>query len=60
MKYALAGYTLTDTVRETQSAILLRGTRQADRARVVVKLLRAEHPTGAQIARLRHEHALLS
>jgi predicted ATPase/serine phosphatase RsbU (regulator of sigma subunit) len=57
---ALAGYTLTETIRETQSASLLRGVRDADRARVVVKLLRAEHPTSAQTARLRHEHALLS
>ena len=60
MNLALAGYTLTATVRETQSATLLRGVRESDGARVVVKLLRAEHPTGAQMARLRHEHALLS
>jgi predicted ATPase len=60
VKQALAGYTLTTTVRETQSASLLRGTRDADGTRVVLKLLRAEHPTGAQVARLRHEHALLS
>src|SRR5262245_7767049 len=57
---ALAGYTLADIVRETQSTSLLRGTRNADGARVVVKLLRAEHPTPAQVARLRHEHALLA
>jgi len=60
VKLALAGYTLTETVRETSSASLLRGLRDLDRLPVVVKLLRAEHPTGAQIARLRHEHALLS
>jgi predicted ATPase/serine phosphatase RsbU (regulator of sigma subunit)/tRNA A-37 threonylcarbamoyl transferase component Bud32 len=57
---AVAGYTLTDIVRETPSTILLRGTRDADGARVIVKMLRAEHPTAAQIARLRHEHAVLS
>jgi predicted ATPase/serine phosphatase RsbU (regulator of sigma subunit) len=60
VKLALAGYTLGETIRETQSATLLRGVRDADRAPVVVKLLRAEHPTGAQVARLRHEHALLA
>ena len=60
MKLAIAGYTLAETFRETQSANLVRGVRDADRARVVVKMLRAEHPTGAQMARLRHEHALLS
>ena len=60
VKFAIAGYTLAETFRETQSANLVRGVRDADRARVVVKMLRAEHPTGAQMARLRHEHALLS
>jgi predicted ATPase/serine phosphatase RsbU (regulator of sigma subunit) len=60
VKYALAGHTLTETMRDTQSATLLRGTRDIDGTHVVVKLLRAEHPTGAQIARLRHEHALLA
>jgi hypothetical protein len=57
---ALDGYTLTDTVRETHGISLMRGTRNADGARVVVKLLRVEHPSAAQIARLRHEHAVLA
>jgi len=57
---ALAGYTLPDIVRDTQGASLLRGIRNADGQRVVVKLLRAEHPSPAQIARLRHEHAVLA
>src|SRR4051812_2172985 len=60
VRNSLAGYTLTDTVRETHSACLLRGTRDTDGARVIVKLLRAEHPTAAQVARLRHEHAILA
>jgi predicted ATPase/serine phosphatase RsbU (regulator of sigma subunit) len=60
LSYALAGYALTETVRESQTVCLLRGTRQADGARVVVKLLRAEHPSAAHIARLRHEHAVLA
>jgi predicted ATPase/serine phosphatase RsbU (regulator of sigma subunit)/tRNA A-37 threonylcarbamoyl transferase component Bud32 len=51
---------LTETVREAQSASLLRGTRNADGARVIVKLLRAEHPSPAQIARIRHEHTVLA
>ncbi len=60
MKQALGGYTLTEAVRETQAAVLLRGTRDRDGLPVVVKLLRSEHPSPAQLARLRHEHALLS
>jgi predicted ATPase/serine phosphatase RsbU (regulator of sigma subunit) len=39
---------------------LLRGTRDADGKRVIVKLLRADHPSTAQVARLRHEHAILA
>jgi predicted ATPase/serine phosphatase RsbU (regulator of sigma subunit) len=56
---AVSGYTLPDIVREAQGSLLLRGTRDADGVRVIVKLLRGEHPTSAQVARLRHEHALL-
>jgi len=57
---ALEGYALTDIVRETHGITLRRGTRNADGAQVIVKLLRAEHPSAAQIARLRHEHAVLA
>ena len=60
MTNAFAGYTLSGTARETQGANLLRGTRNADGQRVVVKLLRSDHPTTAELARLRHEHAVLS
>ena len=60
MNTALAGYTLTDTIREAQNASLIRGTRNADGARVIVKLLRAENPSASQVARLRHEHAVLA
>jgi predicted ATPase/serine phosphatase RsbU (regulator of sigma subunit) len=60
LSIALAGYTLADVVRETHSASVVRGIRDADGARVIVKLLRTEHPSPAQIARLRHEHAVLA
>jgi len=57
---ALDGYVLSDVVREAHGTSLLRGSRKADGARVIVKLLRAEHPSAAQVARLRHEHAILA
>jgi len=60
VKQAFGGLTLTQTVRETPAALLLRGTRDLDGAPVILKLLRAEHPTPAQMTRLRHEHAILS
>jgi predicted ATPase/serine phosphatase RsbU (regulator of sigma subunit) len=56
----VTGYVLAQAIRETQSATLIRGTREVDGAPVILKLLRAEHPTAAQVARLRHEHAVLS
>jgi predicted ATPase/serine phosphatase RsbU (regulator of sigma subunit) len=59
-KLVLPGYTLTDIVREAQGASLLRGTRNGDGVRVIAKLLRVEHPSAAQMARLRHEHAVLA
>jgi predicted ATPase/serine phosphatase RsbU (regulator of sigma subunit) len=60
VEHVVAGYSLIDTVRETQTATLLRGTRDLDGAPVVLKLLRGEHPSAAQLARLRHEHAILA
>jgi predicted ATPase/serine phosphatase RsbU (regulator of sigma subunit) len=56
----LEGYTFSATIRETHGISLVRATRNSDGAAVIVKLLRAEHPSAAQIARLRHEHAVLA
>jgi predicted ATPase/serine phosphatase RsbU (regulator of sigma subunit) len=56
----ITGYTLADTVRETSSATLIRATRSVDGVPVMIKVLRTEHPTSAQIARLRHEHTMLA
>src|SRR4051812_42392423 len=55
----LSGYTFRSTLVETAAAILYRGQRNSDGRAVVAKVLRSEYPTRADLARLRHEHALL-
>src|SRR5215471_17260226 len=52
-------YTLTGKIRETASAVLLRGVRNADRTPVVLKIPRGDHAVHVQIAKLKHEYALL-
>src|SRR5215471_536897 len=52
-------YTLTGKIRETAYAVLLRGVRNADRTPVVLKIPRGEHASRVQIAKLKHEYALL-
>src|SRR6185369_9774377 len=55
----LPGYTFGSTLIETGATILYRGHRNSDGRAVVAKVLRSEYPTRADLARLRHEHALL-
>jgi predicted ATPase/serine phosphatase RsbU (regulator of sigma subunit)/tRNA A-37 threonylcarbamoyl transferase component Bud32 len=52
-------YTPTTKLLELTHAILYRGRRNADRAPVLLKILDGERPSAAQIARLRHEYAIL-
>jgi serine/threonine protein kinase len=56
---SLDGYTLKSRIRATVRASLFRGYRDADQLPVVVKVLRAEHPSAEELARLRHQHAVL-
>jgi predicted ATPase/serine phosphatase RsbU (regulator of sigma subunit) len=53
-------YTLNTRIRETSYADLYRGRRESDGVPVVVKVLRSERPSPAELARLRHEHAILT
>jgi serine/threonine protein kinase len=56
---SLDGYSLEDKIRETPFAALYRGHRDANGEPVVVKALRSEHPGPVDLARLRHEFAIL-
>ncbi len=52
-------FTLNVSIRETPNEVLYRGYREPDGAPVVVKALHPEHPSPEDLARLRHEYALL-
>jgi serine/threonine protein kinase len=56
----VAGYRVHEQINESQDALVFRGTRSSDRSPVVLKLLRMEHPTPRDIARLRHEYAIMN
>ena len=55
----LPEYTVGETLFEGADYAIREGVRRADGARVAIKVLLDEHPSPAQIARLRHEHAVL-
>ncbi len=57
---SLPGYELSTRVHEGRRTVLLRGRRLADGARVIVKTLRGECGSPRGVARLRHEHRILS
>ncbi|MDI1475976.1 AAA family ATPase [Polyangium sp. y55x31] len=59
MRSSLPNYVLSDTLHETDTTIIHRGHRIADHAPVTVKLLKHEHPTPRDIAKLRHEYAVM-
>ncbi|MBK7830047.1 ATP-binding sensor histidine kinase [Nannocystis sp.] len=54
------GYLVSRVLREGRRTMLLRATRLADGAAVVLKALRGEHPGTRDLARLRHEHEVLA
>ncbi len=54
------GYEVASIVREGRGTVILRALRLADRAPVILKTFRREHPSLRDAARLRHEHAVLA
>ena len=50
------GYSIAEALFEGRRTVVYRATRLADRAPVILKVLNAEYPTLAQIARLRREY----
>jgi predicted ATPase/serine phosphatase RsbU (regulator of sigma subunit) len=52
-------YTLARKLRESPEMTLFRGFRNRDRLPVVLKVLSSEYPRPKEIARLKHEHAIL-
>ena len=54
------GYESATVLREGRSTVILRARRSLDQRPVIIKTFRREHPSLRDIARLRHEHAVLS
>ncbi|NUP09833.1 MAG: AAA family ATPase [Polyangiaceae bacterium] len=54
------GYQLGACIHESSSCFLFRARRNADGARVVLKVLKSVYPTAVEIAKLRHEYSLLT
>ena len=52
-------YTLQHEIRETSSAVLYRGYRNADRSPVMIRALRGQYPTSEEVAKLRYEYSIL-
>lgn len=56
--FTVAGYRLTDKIYEDSKTIVYRGIRIEDQQPIILKTLRAEHPSPSEIARVRHEFEL--
>ena len=52
-------YTLNTKIHQTPLAEVFRGYRDTDGAPLVVKVLRRERPSAAELLRLRQEYAIL-
>jgi predicted ATPase/signal transduction histidine kinase len=55
-----ADYTADRLLRQTPATSVYQARRKRDGARVVLKLANGEFPTAVALARLRHEHAILT
>jgi predicted ATPase/GAF domain-containing protein/anti-anti-sigma regulatory factor/tRNA A-37 threonylcarbamoyl transferase component Bud32 len=56
----LDSYTVSERIHEGATTAIYRGRRLEDGARVVLKVLKNDYPSQRDIARLRHEHAILA
>src|SRR6185436_17010184 len=59
MTMEICGCEIQEQLREGARSTAYRAKRRADGLPVVLKVLKEQHPSQAQIASLRHEHAIL-
>lgn len=55
----LPSYLVSEQIHEGSHAVFFRGTREVDNLPVAIKCLKSEYPSLGDLARLRHEHAIL-
>jgi len=53
------GYTIIEQIEETFRSVIYRARPDGDTRTVVIKALQSDNPSAAEIARLRHEYALI-
>jgi len=52
------GYQLIEKIHDSTRTIVYRGIRESDKKRAIVKLLKAEYPTFAELVQLRNQYAI--
>ena len=55
---SIQGYRITETVHDGTNAVIYRGQRNPDQQPVIIKILKAEHPSIEEITRLRQEYTI--
>ncbi|HNW29712.1 MAG TPA: protein kinase, partial [Spirochaetota bacterium] len=55
----ISGYSITEKIAEGGKSVVYRGVRDSDGLPVVLKIIRAVHPTLADIARFKKEYDLI-
>ncbi|RMH69519.1 MAG: GAF domain-containing protein [Gemmatimonadetes bacterium] len=56
---SIDGYTIDTLIYKGVNTVIYRGKRQVDDLPVIIKVLKADHPTPAELARLKHEHDII-
>ena len=57
--YPIKGYKVTEKVGETPGSVIFRGIKEGAQDKVILKLLKARFPSPGEIARLKHEFAII-
>jgi len=56
---AIAGYEIREKIYESANSVVYRGSRQSDNQAVILKMLKDEYPTSAELTRLRQEYEII-
>ena len=54
----IKGYEITEEIQVSSKKIIYRGLRQSDHQSVIIKILKAEHPSLEEISTLKHEYQI--
>ncbi|HEY9873413.1 MAG TPA: serine/threonine-protein kinase, partial [Candidatus Obscuribacterales bacterium] len=60
MMIAIAGFQIFAKIYESDNSLVYRGLRKQDNQPVILKLLKADYPTAAQLSTYKHEYEIIS